>query len=118
MIKVSLTNLSFHSFHGVYEEERRIGGEYQVDLSVSFHESSLINKLDQSADYVAMFNIVKTEMDIPTPMLETIAMQIGEKLRSVFDSIHNIKVTIIKVHPPIKEMRGSAAVTWEWNETL
>ena len=116
MITVKLQNLSFYSFHGIHDEERILGGDYSVNVEVSFEENGFINHLDQSVDYSGIFNVVKDIMAIPTPMLETVAMKIAEKLREKFTIIEQLKVTIIKVHPPIENMEGSAAVIYEWKK--
>src|SRR5688572_4929099 len=108
MITVQLHNLSFHSFHGIHEEERVLGGKYNIDVVVSFQEKTIIDKLDQSIDYAALFAIVKDVMIVPTPMLETIVMKIGQRIKEKFTIIEQINVSIIKVRPPIEGLEGDA----------
>lgn len=114
MLFVKLQNLSFHSFHGIHEEERILGGRYGLDVEVGFEEKGMINKLEESVDYAVIFEIVQKVMDKPTPMLETIVMTIGEKIKEKYPLIEQLKVTITKFRPPIEKMEGDSAVIWEW----
>ena len=116
MLFVKLSNLSFHSYHGIHAEERVLGGKYELDIEVGFEEKEMINRLDQSVDYSGMFEIVKKVMDKPTPMLETIVMTIGERIKAKYPLIEQIKVSITKFRPPIEKMEGYSVITWEWRK--
>ena len=38
MLTIQLNNLIFHAYHGLYEEEKIIGNDFEVNLEVKFHE--------------------------------------------------------------------------------
>ncbi len=67
MITIHLYNLKFYSFHGVHEEEKLLGNEYEVNADVRFHEDQGgIHSLSQTINYAEVFEIIKKRMHIPT----------------------------------------------------
>ncbi len=117
MVFIHLHNLRFFSFHGVHEEEKILGNDYEANISVGFEPSTnIIRHLDETLDYTAIFQLVKQRMDIPTPLLETIAMEISAAIQSKYTSVTKISVSIKKLHPPINNFKGAVGVSFEWNK--
>ncbi|MEP6597577.1 MAG: dihydroneopterin aldolase [Ginsengibacter sp.] len=113
MIKVQLHQLKFNSFHGIYEEEKIIGNNYVIDASVEFHErAEVITSIHDTVNYVDIYKIIKLRMDTPTPLLETVLMDIGNEIHSRFPDVRSINISINKMHPPVEGIQGSAAVSW------
>lgn len=113
MITIHLNNLKFYSFHGVHEEERVLGNEYEVNVEVQFHEEDgIISSLSQTINYTEVFDIIKKRMHIPSSLLETVVMDIGNSIHEKFDFVRHIKILLKKIHPPIEGMQGSVGVTW------
>lgn len=113
MIKVQLHNLHFNSFHGIHEEEKILGNDYVVDASVEFHEAAeVITSIHETINYAEIYRIIKLKMDVPTPLLETVIMEIGNKIHERFSSLRSINISIEKMHPPIEGIQGSAIVSW------
>ena len=69
---VQLHNLKFHSFHGLYPEEKLLGGEYEVSVDVCFEAEGKITSIHQTVNYVAVYHTIKKRMDQPTELLETV----------------------------------------------
>ena len=113
MITIHLYNLKFYSYHGVHEEEKLLGNEYEVNADVQFHEEHTdINSLSQTINYVDIFEIIKKRMHIPSPLLESVVMDIGNTIHETYDSVRSIKVSLKKINPPIETIEGSVGVTW------
>lgn len=113
MITIHLHNLKFYSFHGVNEEEKILGNEYEVNADIQFHEgTAIIEKLSDTINYVEVFDMIKKRMHIPTPLLETVVMEIGNSISSKYDNVRSINISIKKINPPIESVQGSVAVTW------
>ncbi|MCH5241377.1 MAG: dihydroneopterin aldolase [Muribaculaceae bacterium] len=111
--KISLKNLSFYSYHGVLEEERKIGNEFRVSLSVfiPYNQEIINDDLSATVSYADLYEIVKAEMGSPKKLLETVAQRIVAEIKAGFPQIIRGEVTIEKIHPPIPSMLGSASVT-------
>ena len=113
MITIHLYNLKFYAFHGVHEEERLLGNEYEVNADVQFHEQyTEINTLPQTINYADIFGIIKKRMHIPTALLETVVMDIGNTIHEKYDYVRSIHISLKKIHPPIEGIEGSVGVTW------
>ena len=114
MVTVYLHDLRFNGFHGIYDEEKILGNEYVVDASLEFQEEAdTITHIKETINYVTVYNIIKKRMSIPTPLLETIVMQIGNEVRVEYPLLKSINISIKKLHPPMEGMQGSAGVSWQ-----
>lgn len=114
MITVHLQNLLFNSFHGVHEEEKILGNEYEVNASLEFHENAeVITHIDETINYVSIYNLIKKRMSIPTPLLETIVMEIGNEIHTAYPVLKSINISLKKMHLPIEGMQGAAEVVWQ-----
>ena len=114
MITVHLHQLLFNSFHGIHEEEKILGNDYVVDASVMFHEEQkVITSIHETINYAAIYNVIKERMSVPTLLLETVVMEIGNEIHTQFPQLKSINISIKKMHPPIEGIQGAAAITWE-----
>lgn len=137
LLTIKLEDLRFYSYHGLYPDERRKGGEYRVSLEVDYRSSSSNNntavydiatgdlsesplpiipvtELSQTIDYVQLYAIVQGEMSRPRDLLETIAMCIAAQLAALHPC-QRIAVEIKKLTVPIDDFSGNTAVRYEWN---
>ena len=113
LLTIHLNNLKFYSFHGVHEEEKLLGNEYEVNADVEFHEEgALIDSLSQTINYVDLFKIIKNRMNIPSSLLETVVMDIGNTIHEKYNYIRSIHISLKKNHPPIEGIEGSVGVSW------
>ena len=110
---IELKQLYFFSFHGVYEEERKVGGEFIVDLSAKYTSTgNTITSIKDTVNYATLYEIVKEEMNQPKDLLETIAQSIAEKIHLSFPVIKEIEIRIEKKNPPIVNFSGNVAVKY------
>lgn len=113
MLKISLQHLKSHSFHGVYEEEQLTGNEFEINLDVFFNENvEIISQLQETISYAALFQLVQERMNIPTPLLETIAMDIARQIKEQYPKVLEINISISKSNPPLSNFMGQATVTF------
>lgn len=112
MLTIHLQNLKFFAYHGYHDEERILGNEYEVDATVQFHEPQEINHIDETINYTRLYGIIENRMQIPSKLLEPLAMDIGTTMKKEFLQIQSISIKITKMHPPISGLQGSVAVLW------
>lgn len=114
MITIHLYNLKFYSFHGVHEEERLLGNEFEVNADVKFHEESEeLDSLSKTINYAEVYEIIKKRMHIPSALLETIVMDIGNTIIEKYNYVRSINISLKKIHPPIEGIEGSVGVSWQ-----
>lgn len=111
--KIVLEGLEFHAYHGIYPDERSSGNKFEVDISVntSFEESAFHDELSGTINYEDIYAIVKTEMEKPSKLLESVAHAIAQKILKTFEAASNAEVAISKFNPPIGGVCKKAKVS-------
>jgi 7,8-dihydroneopterin aldolase/epimerase/oxygenase len=112
MITVHLHNLLFSGYHGVHDEERVLGNTYELNIDVTVDAKDHIDQLHQTADYVAIYEVVKKRMQIPSALLETVAQDLTDLIHIYDNRIKSVAVSIKKLNPPIVNFQGSVGVSY------
>jgi len=113
-MRISLSNLEFFGFHGLYEGEKKIGNQFLVDIQIDFTPTVLIvSELDQTIDYVLVYNKVKEIMAIPTPLLETLVCKIADQILIDHTIADKVFVQITKQKLAIPSFVGDTSVAIE-----
>lgn len=111
---VQLHGLRFFAKHGVYEEERSTGNEFEVNISLKVKApKENVSSLQQTVNYAEVYRLTKEIFLTPTPLLETLAQEIARTIKQAFPSVKKISVQIIKRHPPIVSFTGSVSVRFQ-----
>lgn len=110
---IRLNKLQFHGYHGVHDEERVLGNTYEVNVEMGLDSSKKITELNETVNYEKAFYIVKDRMNIPTPLLETLARDIAESIYAENNYLKFVSVSIEKKFPPLATMQGSAGVIYK-----
>lgn len=103
MGKIALEGLEFFAYHGFHQEERKIGNRYSVDIVVetNFDQALHSDELAETVDYAKLYEVVQTEMQQPSNLLEHVAQRIADQIFTVFTRVTAIQVTVSKFNPPI-----------------
>lgn len=99
---ITLKDLKFYAHHGVYEKEKIEGNTFIVDISIKV-DTSLAEKSDNiedTLDYVEVYNRIDLEMNTPSNLLENVAFRINNSISQLVKK-GKIKTTIYKQNPPI-----------------
>lgn len=79
--KIALEDMSFHAYHGVYEEEQKVGRTFLISvyldcrLTIDGHDA-----LSETFNYEWIYEIVSSEMIEPKKLLETVIFRIKKRL--------------------------------------
>lgn len=112
-LTISLTNLRFFAYHGLYAEEKKTGNEFSVDLSVSYQPASgTITGISDTVDYSRLYELIKAEMQKPRDLLETFVMEMTEIIHASFPGIKKVDISVTKLHLPITGFIGQAVVRY------
>lgn len=100
--KIFLRQVRFHAYHGVLEQERRVGNDYVINVvaECDFAHAMQTDELEDTVNYADIYRVVKEEMAIPSKLLEHVAGKIGERLFNEFPSLQTLDISIMKVNPP------------------
>lgn len=108
---IHLSGMRFFAYHGLYEEEKLKGNEFEMNVSLSFVQpDTAISHISHTINYAAVYEIIQQEMATPHELLETFLQQLAEVLKSAFPQITDIDMTLYKLTAPIKNLSGRVGV--------
>jgi len=110
---IELNSIRFFAEHGMYEEEKRVGNEFEVDVSIACKSPrKIITSIGQTVNYAEVYGILQEEFAQRKFLLETVAMKVADKLKHQFPDIESLKISIRKLNPPITNFSGSVGITY------
>lgn len=109
--QIKLENIKFFSFHGLFPEERILGNEFTLSVSVDrISNERFSENLEHSIDYGVLYSICADVMLKPVDLLETICEQIVEKIQLIYPDYQLIEISVTKDNPPLGQMDGHSTV--------
>jgi dihydroneopterin aldolase len=111
--RITLEGLSFHGYHGLYQEEKNNGNQFTVTVQIDFRPSGefVNDEIGHTIDYSEVYSIVREEMAQPRGLLEALAKSICEKILEKFSLAEVITLSVSKHNPPIGGPCEKATVT-------
>ena len=115
MHQLILSGIECYAHHGCLSQETVIGGRYRVDITFYADLSIAANSdnLTQTIDYVEVNEMVKTQMAIPSKLIEHVGSRIAQKMKERFTICSKIKVALTKYNPPVKGFISEATFVIE-----
>ncbi|PGT90928.1 dihydroneopterin aldolase [Bacillus sp. AFS040349] len=104
MDKIYVDSMEFYGYHGVFQEENKLGQRFRVDLVVELDlkKAGETDELEYSVNYASLYKCCKDIVEgKPYKLVESVAEQIAKKLLTEFPLIHFCTVKVIKPDPPI-----------------
>ncbi len=103
MGKIILEDMEFYSYHGCFEEEQVIGNKFIVNLEFDFDTGNgeLSDRIDRTVNYQEVYNIVDTQMQQKSRLLEHVARRILNAVVDKFSEITFCRIKLSKTNPPL-----------------
>ena len=99
--KIVLEGLEFHSFHGVFEEEKSLGARFVVDVEMAT-QISWEDRLDATVDYSKVYALVKQEVtEKRYDLIEALAHAVATRVLNEHPKVDQITVRVHKPHAPL-----------------
>ncbi|TAE38764.1 MAG: dihydroneopterin aldolase [Runella slithyformis] len=100
---ISLEGLEFFAYHGVYDEEQKIGNKYAIDIIIEADvaEAAQTDRLRDTINYEIIYKITAEVMQRRARLLEHIGYQIIAKIRAAYPNIESVSVGVSKFNPPV-----------------
>jgi len=101
-MRIFLTGMKFHAYHGVYPKERLEGGSFEVDLELELKTdlSKINDRIENTLDYAEIYQLVRNVMDLPVNLLEEVAFRIGRELNGIA-KIDYYRIRVSKLQAPM-----------------
>lgn len=118
MDRLHLQGMHFHALHGVYDEEKVQGNEFEVSVSFStdLSKEGASDDLQEAIDYGQVYKSIEKIMKGPSAdLIEHLAWKIGNNLWQEYHSrCESLTVSITKMNPPVDgDLRQARAeLTW------
>ncbi|MBV9986664.1 MAG: dihydroneopterin aldolase [Chitinophagaceae bacterium] len=114
MLSIHLHNLIFFAHHGIHQEERILGNEFELNMTVKHSPKQLpVKHLSDTIDYISVYELVKKRMALPTALLETLATDIAKQVLMEFSMAEFVHISIRKLYPPVSQLKGSVGVSFD-----
>ena len=110
---IELVNIHLYAYHGVIAQENKVGGWYTLNLRarIDSHDSIASDNLEATVNYADIYEVVRSEMQIPSKLLEHVCGRILDILFEKFAIIGEIEISLCKDTPPMGGDRLSSSVT-------
>jgi dihydroneopterin aldolase len=100
-----LEGMVFYGYHGVHDEERRLGQRFVVDLEATcdLRAAAISDDIARTVSYSDLYQITKTVVEGPArALIESVAEAIAAEVLEQIPAITGIVVTLRKPEAPIK----------------
>ena len=101
--RIFIAGLRMRACHGVLPQERIVGGDFEVSLSVEYDISRAM-ATDDVADtlsYADLSELVRREMAVPSNLLEHVAGRIAKAIIERWPQVSSVNLSITKLNPPM-----------------
>jgi len=101
---IAMEGMSFHAYHGYYEEEREVGNQFIVDVYIKTEvtRAAINDDLKGTVNYERIYEIVEQIMKEKYMLLEHVTYVILDKLVHDLPAIEHAKIRVSKLSPPIE----------------
>ena len=109
---IFLKEIRCYAYHGVAPQENLIGNEYiiHLKLKVNIEQAAQTDDVSDTVNYAEVYEVVKSEMAIPSKLLEHVCQRIVTHLFSKFTSVEDIEIRLSKRNPPMGADIESAGI--------
>lgn len=103
MSKITLKNMKFHAYHGVLEDEKMNGNNFLVSVALKLDTSKAAKSdlLEDTLNYQEIYDLVKSEMEVRSDLIEHVAHRIYSKILKQFPQVKKLKLKLTKLQPPL-----------------
>lgn len=113
MDKIFLKELQFYGYHGLFDEERKLGQRFLVDatLHTPLRKAGLSDDMLDSIHYGEAFDVIKEIVEgEPVNLIEAVAERIAGGLLEKFPVLEACLIKVTKPNPPIHGHYQAVAV--------
>ena len=123
MDKISIKNLEVYAYHGVYEEENRLGQKFviSVDMYLDTHPAAADDDLEKSVNYGEVCLRIRQLMEEKNcSLIETVAQRIASCILYSYKEVQKVCVEVAKPQAPIPMSieTVSVRIEREWHQVF
>lgn len=115
--RIHVKGLRLQGYHGVLEQETRVGNTFVYDVSITFDwvDAAIIDDVERTINYADIVAIIRSVNNRPVRLIETVAYGIYRAIAETYPYIVAGHVRVSKAKPPIAGLEiEDTAVELEW----
>lgn len=104
MDKIIMENMAFHSYHGVFKEEKKLGQKFFIDgiLYLDLKDAGKTDDLKLSVNYGEVYKTIKGIVeDENFDLLEALAEKICHTIISEYSMVQRVELEVKKPEAPV-----------------
>ncbi len=104
--------MHFFAYHGVYDEERKLGTDYILNISIdtNIKKAGESDDLEKTINYETVYEICRFEMKKPSNLLEHVVDRIEKRMKMQFPNMKSLTIKLQKLNPPMPGKIDSASI--------
>lgn len=109
---ISLDDVRLYGYHGVLEQENRVGAEYELCASVcvDMPPGCITDDIVDTLSYADLYAELKSEFDLQCNLLESLVNNMAHRVLNRWRQVSEVYIKVSKLAPPIPSFRGKASV--------
>ncbi len=117
---ILLENIKVFANHGYFEEEKKMGNRFEVNLKLGLDlkKAGDTDKLSDTFNYKEANDIILEEMDKPSDLLENVAKRILKQLLASNEMIEYAQVKVSKLNPPLTGNIKAVSIVMEMEKKV
>lgn len=111
--RIYIQDLRLHAYHGVLSQEREVGNDYIISLTVDYPIATACqtDNVSDTMSYADAAEIIKQEMVTQSNLLENVVHRICTAILERFPKATAVTADLRKVAPPMPVDCAAAGVT-------
>ena len=117
---IELEEMRFWAFHGCLETEKKKGNLFLVDFKGELDMTQAVaeDRLEDTVNYAEIYDVIKTQMGVPSDLLEHVAGRIVKAIAEKFPEFVSFSVRVSKKRPPVAGIVQWSRVTLNHSGTM
>ena len=101
--KIILKGLRLYAYHGVMEQERKVGAYFTIDCEVECDMSVAIQTdfLYATISYADIYGTIKREMEKSSFLVEHVSGRIAKAILDEYPKAQSVRIRLLKENPPM-----------------
>lgn len=115
--RIEINRLKIYAYHGVGEQERVVGNEFEVSVSLAYPSLNAAenDNIHMAINYADVIEIITEQMARPSALLENVAWRIRQAVTARYPEVTAGRVKVAKPTPPLPCSLDEAAAVIEWD---
>lgn len=113
LARYHIRNLAIHAYVGLYEQEKRNGNDFLVNISYSapYEAAAKSDTLEDAVNYGEICRLVEETFRTHCDLVEQIAHLTVTSIKENFPQIQDLSVTVTKLNPPVSQQVEGISIT-------